>query len=180
MCRHGWFQHSEAVFLWAPQAEVGSGDHQPGQGFSGARCTWGALCRTRPLTSSRPVKERHVLRIQEVAPPPFPVWFSPCRPTVPHFLLISDVMGTRKRDARQSTNENSPQSASQWARVDPEWTHCSKSYELCIHPYIHPYIHPSIDYPSIHRLSNIHLLTSTKHHWSCLDTGCSSTALAPQ
>lgn len=96
MCRHGWFRHPEAVFRWAPQAEVGSGDHRPGQGFSGARCTWGALCRTRPLTSSRPVKERHVLRVQEVAAPPFPVVFSPCRPTDLHFLLISDVIGTRK------------------------------------------------------------------------------------
>lgn len=58
MYRHGWLQRSEAGVLWAPQAEVGNGDHQPGQESSAARCTWGDLCRTRPLTSSRPVKER--------------------------------------------------------------------------------------------------------------------------
>lgn len=53
-CRLDWSQCFWALAPLAPQAKVVSGGHQPGRGSSGAGCTWAALCRTRPLTSSRP------------------------------------------------------------------------------------------------------------------------------
>lgn len=54
MCRLDWFPCFWALAQLAPQAKVVSGGHQPGRGSSGAGCTWGALCRTRPQISSRP------------------------------------------------------------------------------------------------------------------------------
>ena len=53
-CRRGWSQCFWALARSAPQAAVGSGGDWPGRGSSGAGCTWGSLCRTRPPTSSRP------------------------------------------------------------------------------------------------------------------------------
>lgn len=53
-CRCGCSQYFWALALLAPWAMVGSGGDRPGRGSSGAGCTWGSLCRTRPPTSSRP------------------------------------------------------------------------------------------------------------------------------
>lgn len=97
-CRRGWPQCSWVLALPAPQAKVGSGGRQPGQGSSGAGCTWGVLCRTRPQTSSRPVWGDISLEHKMQSPcaeqslPACPLASAPCFP----------VMGDGRTESHQS------------------------------------------------------------------------------
>lgn len=79
-CRHDQSQCFWAFARWAPWAKVGSGGHWPGRGSSAAGCTWGALCRTRPPTSSRPGRGDICLEQGTHSSPPcavLPRWLAP-------------------------------------------------------------------------------------------------------
>lgn len=85
-CRCGRSRSFWALALPVPLAKVGRGGHQLGQGSSGARYTWGALCRTRPPTSSRPEWGRELLGAQDAEESPL--------------LLLAQMTGGRTRRAR--------------------------------------------------------------------------------